>query len=81
MPQLDWISDKNGELLVNDVGRFEQLGDDFQKICSKIGAADCALPHVKQSTRGNYRQYYDDNSMEIIRKWFEKDIEYFGYVY
>ena len=43
MPQLDWISDKNGDLLVNNVGRFEQLEGDFRKICLKIGAVDCSI--------------------------------------
>lgn len=79
MPQLDWLSDSNGLLLVDDIGRFESLDEDFNKICTKIGAVDCVLPHAKRSKRGDYREYYDSHSIEIVRKCFEKDINYFGY--
>ena len=79
MPQFDWVSDDEGQLLVNSIGRFENLTNDFDEICSKIGVVGCVLPHVKKSNRGDYRKYYDDRSIEIVRKWFEKDIDYFEY--
>ena len=30
MPQLDWVSDPSGEIIVNFMGKFEQLAEDFQ---------------------------------------------------
>ena len=78
LPQVDWISDREGRSLVNYVGRFETLSDDFAQICARIGSA-AKLPHLKSSPRGDYRQYYDDRSAGIVADYFARDIEAFGY--
>lgn len=51
-PQSDFLYDANGELLVDFVGRFEQLQDDFSRVCQKIGLPDTELPHVNASSKG-----------------------------
>ena len=78
MPQMDWIADADGNVLVNFVGRFEGLQRDFQHVCEKIGW-QATLPHLKQSERGDYRRYYDDDTAAIVAGWFAKDIAAFGY--
>lgn len=78
MPQWNWISDENGKLIINFIGRFENLADDFQYICQKINR-QVELPHVKKSGRGHYREYYDEESVEIVRACFKIDIENLGY--
>lgn len=80
MPQWQWITDEHGELMVKFIGRFERLEQDFQRICRRI-RRQASLPHIKKSNRGHYRQYYNDESIEIIRRWFAGDIAYFGYEY
>lgn len=78
MPQLDWIADVDGSILVNFVGRFESLHADFRTVCEQIGSR-ASLPHLKQSERGDYRRYYDDESAAIVGNHFEKDVAAFGY--
>ena len=78
MPQLEWISDHQGNILVDHICRFERLNDDFSSVCAKLRKS-VTLPHVKASKRGNYRDYYDDDTFDIVAKWFRKDIENFGY--
>lgn len=78
MPQLDWISDKSGRLIVDHVGRYENLAQDFSELCHMLGIRR-KLPHIRQSPHGHYRNYYSADSKEIIRNWFLKDIEAFGY--
>jgi hypothetical protein len=78
MPQVDWISDDKGEILVNFVGRFERLNEDFGKICKRLNR-QADLPHVKQSNRGQYADYYDETTREIVSHWFRDDIEQFNY--
>lgn len=78
MPQVDWIADQDGRIMVDFVGRFESLHADFKVICAKVGI-EADLPHLKQSTRGDYRKYYDDETAAIVAQWFAKDIEIFGY--
>jgi chondroitin 4-sulfotransferase 11 len=78
MPQTDWISDDSGEIIVDFVGRFERLEEDFDAVCQRIGRW-APLPHLKRSSRGDYRSLYDDESVEIVARWFTKDIQNFGY--
>lgn len=78
MPQVDWLCDRDGELLVEFIGRFERLAEDFATVCERLGR-HAELPHVKGSGRGNYRDYYDEESVAIIRDWFADDVELFDY--
>ena len=78
MPQLDWISNESGGIIVDHVGRYENLAQDFNELCNTLGIRK-ELPHVRQSSHGIYRNYYSDDTQEIIRNCFLKDIEAFGY--
>lgn len=78
MPQIDWIADTSGRILVDEIIYFENLDAEFRNILQKIGRT-ASLPHKKQSNRGNYRDYYDQKAREIVRHWFERDIDRFGY--
>lgn len=78
MPQFDWISDEDGRVIVDYICRFESLAHDFGRVCESLGRR-VELPHKKSSTRAGYREYYTPESVEIVRKWFVKDINAFGY--
>ena len=78
MPQIDWIADSKGNILVDKILHFENINKEFQEAMKTIGK-DITLPHTKSSKRGDYREYYDQASIEIIRNWFQKDITAFSY--
>lgn len=61
MPQLDWISDESGALIVDHVGRYENLAKDFSEVCRILGVRK-ELPHVRQSSHKHYRDYYSDEA-------------------
>ena len=82
VPQYKFIYDDNMKLLVNFVGRFERLNDDFKHICDTIGVSDSTLPHVQTTTsahRKNYSTYYDEETKDIITNIYKVDIELFNY--
>lgn len=78
MPQIDWISDQSGKILVDKVIRFESLNSEFNEILKIIGRK-ANLPHVKSSNRGAYQDYYCQETREIVSNWFRQDIDRFGY--
>jgi hypothetical protein len=74
-----WIYNKSGEQLVDFIGKFENLQQDYDTVCDKIGIPRKKLPHKNKSTPKHYSEYYDDETKQIVAKKFKKDIEYFEY--
>ena len=77
--QLDWLTDEEGNIIVDLVGRFENLTESFQKVCERIGASDVVLPHLNQTEHGHYSRYYDTQTQKRIATLYRKDIDYFGF--
>lgn len=76
--QKDFITDKNGKIIVDFVGRFEKINNDFSKICDKLGI-DNKLPHKNASKREDYRKYYNERMKKKVYDTFKEDIELFNY--
>ena len=76
--QTDYITNKDGEITVDFIGRFENLEQDFKKIAEKIGV-DKTLEKRMKLNRRKYEDYYNDETKEIIAEKYSDDIDYFGY--
>jgi len=78
MSQYDWLVDNEGNLVVEFVGRFENLREHFRRVCEILRVSP-ELPHLNRTRHGHYRDYYDQESRAIIERVFRKDLEEFGY--
>ncbi len=77
--QATFVTDDAGQLLVNFVGKLEQSETDFPHVLRRLGRDTSAVPHLNQSSHGDYRSFYTPRTLELIRRRYEKDIELFGY--
>lgn len=78
--QIDLIS-VNGKLLVDFIGRFETLREDWARLAGRFGMPT-ELPVVNRAdsvSRKHYSEYYDDETRRFVAEMFAADLEYFGY--
>ncbi len=80
-PQADYLVDLHGRVIVDFVGRYERLEEDFAEACRHIGIPCPGLPHKRHATdrRTGYRDYYDDETRELVSAHFGQDAEMFDY--
>ncbi|KKI98407.1 sulfotransferase family 2 domain-containing protein [Prochlorothrix hollandica] len=79
--QKEIIADREGQLIVDFIGRYETLVPDFQTICETLGLT-AQLPRLNVSRQGrDYRAYYSDRTRQLVADHFGDDIETFGYTF
>jgi len=79
--QTDYLIDLRGELVVDFIGRYERLEEDFAEVCRRIGIGQRGLAHKRRATdrEKDYRGYYSDETAELVATRFKRDIELLGY--
>ncbi|MGA0199144.1 MAG: sulfotransferase family 2 domain-containing protein [Prochlorotrichaceae cyanobacterium] len=78
--QAEIITDKSGQLMIDYVGRYETIHQDFNEVCQRLGLA-VSLPHLNQSQHRDYQNYYNDRTRKLVAEYFQQDIELFGYTF
>ena len=79
-PQREYLVDFDGELLVNFVGRYEQLQDDYRTVLRTLEMPDLKLPHKRRGRRRrDYRAHYTDEIAELVASHFAVDLTTFDY--
>jgi len=67
------------EVVVDFIGRFENLQDDYNKICSMVGIPIHKLLHKNKSNHKPYVEYYNERTKKIVDIKNLKIIEMFNY--
>jgi hypothetical protein len=87
--QLDRLLDADGKLDVDFIGRFENIKADFRTVLERINdihplpsEKHWRLPlHNASNNSKHYSEYYNDETIELVREHFLPDIEEFNYTY
>jgi hypothetical protein len=78
-PQMYWLKNFAGENAMDFVGRFENLNDDFAKVCQDLNIEPLALPHVYKGSGDDYRQHFDTAMVDLLADVYSEEIELFDY--
>ncbi|AFL72785.1 sulfotransferase family 2 domain-containing protein [Thiocystis violascens] len=79
--QSDYLIDLHGQVIVDFIGRYERLHEDFETACARIDIQPTALPHARkaQDRKQDYRGYYTDQTAELVASHFARDIALLDY--
>jgi predicted lipase len=76
-PQYEFLVYKKN-ILADVILRFEQLAEELELLSEHLNK-QITLEHRMQSIHKNYSEYFDKESIEIVKRIYRKDFEYFNY--
>ena len=77
--QVDYLTDEDGNLMVDFVGRFENLNGDFKSACERIGVNASLGGRYDPTDHTHYSDYYDATCRRIITDAKSDDIDTFEF--
>ena len=76
--QASFILDKDDSLMVDFVGKVENIQDDFEFIAKKL-QLNPQLGKLNESVKTDYRKQYDTELVELVEKVYYDDVKNFDY--
>ncbi len=77
--QIDMLADKQGNILMDFIGKFESLDEDWDRVATKLGIENRELGHRKKSGIKDYKAYYTQETWDLVADLWKRDILAFGY--
>jgi len=80
---LDFVTDLEGNIIVDKICKVENIDQDFKEILEKLGmdSSKIVVPqkNVSSNRERDYRIKYDQESADLVGDYFQKDVDYFKY--
>jgi len=94
MNQMNYITDKDGNVVIDFIGFFENIQDDYLEVCNQLDIENppklikiIPRPFNSKNRKDlkttsfsyNAKEYYDDKTKEMVDNLFSEEIEYFNF--
>lgn len=77
-PQADFILSADGTVMVDFVGRYERLRDDFSIVARRLGV-EAIVPARNASDHEHFSSYYTPELARTVAHIYDRDVRAFGY--
>lgn len=77
--QLSKLTDLEGRLIVDYVGRLDTIQPSLDYICSKVGVKPISMPHTNGTNKTHYSHLYSQKTRDMVHEMCLTDIEYFNF--
>lgn len=77
---LRWVMDENNNIIADKIIKFENINTELSDLFNKYGYTDIITKN-NSTNHKCYREYYNEESIKLVRENFKEDIEYFKYEY
>lgn len=74
-----FITDKQRQVNVNFVGRFESITEDLREVWNKARFPKLDIPHLKKTPKADFRDFYNETTKCLVAERYEQDIKLFNY--
>lgn len=74
-----FLCDGDGKIIVDFVGRYEFLQQDWYRVCKYFGVGLKRLANKNKTDHKPWMEYYDSETLEIVNNHYRRDFEIFGY--
>lgn len=78
IPQWYFLCDDNKDILVDFVGRYSYLEEDWMEVCQRILGTTYDLPHFRRGKHKHYTHYHDSETIDLVHEIYEEDYKIFG---
>jgi len=80
--QSSFLLDRDGNDMTDFIGRFENLQEDFDTVCSIMNILSTDVGHLNRSEDRDYRTYYTSNeTKDLVAAKDRWVIDRFGYTF
>jgi hypothetical protein len=79
--QINMLCDGKGRLLMDFVGKFENLQMDWQEVCERVDIPLQALPRKNVTARKHYQDYYVKEDIQLVSMHWAREIQLFEYTF
>jgi hypothetical protein len=80
-PQHQMVTDAQGRLELDIVGRNETMQASYDAICARLGIETAALERVNASSHRPWQDYYDAELRDLVADLYRRDLELFDYAF
>lgn len=79
VPQSEFVTDENGDMLVDFVIRFEALQEGFDEVAERVFGEKMLLPRINQSQAAIGPDVLDGELSAAVYRRYERDFDLFRY--
>jgi len=79
--QHDYVLGPDGRSIVDFVGYFERIEENFAEVCRRIGIPAELQPAQASHALRDYRSCYTPETRELVARAYAQDIALFGYTF
>ncbi len=77
--QADYLTDHDDRIIVDFIGRYENLQADFAKVARRLKLPIQVLPRLQSAPSRRYADFYDTNTQALVAARYARDIALFNY--
>ena len=78
LPQLCWLTDEDGKVIVSHIAKFEDLDSELKKLQERF-RMNFEGPTGNPSIHAPWSLYYNEETFACVQARFQADIQMFGY--